>query len=314
MPEIISMGEALVEIMREKIGAGLDKPEVFIGPYPSGAPAIFADCAARLGGKVGFIGTVGNDDFGKVIQDRLRFDGVDLTYFQSKPDTTTGVAFVAYFSDGSRKFLYHIRNAASGVIGKSRIVSSYFKGARFLHINGSAVSINQAWKETIYSAIETAKKNGVKISFDPNIRPEILGVDKVRALCQPIIESASIIFPSGEEATMLTGNKDPEAAALALLEKGAEIVVLKKGSKGSTVYSQGTKYDVPAFEVEEIDPTGAGDCFDAGFLVSLIHKRSLKESARFANAVGALAVTRKGPMEGAPFPEEVDKLITLSKK
>ena len=110
MPEIISMGEALVEIMREKIGAGLDKPEVFIGPYPSGAPAIFADCAARLGGKVGFIGTVGNDDFGKVIQDRLRFDGVDLTYFQSKPDTTTGVAFVAYFSDGSRKFLYHIRN------------------------------------------------------------------------------------------------------------------------------------------------------------------------------------------------------------
>ena len=228
MPEIISMGEALVEIMREKIGAGLDKPEVFIGPYPSGATAIFADCAASLGGKVGFIGTVGNDDFGKVIQDRLRFDGVDLTYFQSKPDTTTGVAFVAYFSDGSRKFLYHIRNAASGVIGKSRIVSSYFKGARFLHINGSAVSINQAWKETIYSAIETAKKNGVKISFDPNIRPEILGVDKVRALCQPIIESASIIFPSGEEATMLTGNKDPEAAALALLEKGAEIVVLKK--------------------------------------------------------------------------------------
>ena len=209
---------------------------------------------------------------------------------------------------------YIISVTASGVIEKSRIVSSYFKGARFLHINGSAVSINQAWKETIYSAIETAKKNGVKISFDPNIRPEILGVDKVRALCQPIIESASIIFPSGEEATMLTGNKDPEAAALALLEKGAEIVVLKKGSKGSTVYSQGTKYDVPAFEVEEIDPTGAGDCFDAGFLVSLIHKRSLKESARYANAVGALAVTRKGPMEGAPFPEEVDKLITLSKK
>ena len=78
-------------------------------------------------------------------------------------------------------------------------------------------------------------------------------------------------------------------------------MLFSKRSKGSTVYSQGTKYDVPAFEVEEIDPTGAGDCFDAGFLVSLIHKRSLKESARFANAVGALAVTRKGPMEGAPF-------------
>jgi sugar/nucleoside kinase (ribokinase family) len=181
-------------------------------------------------------------------------------------------------------------------------------------LNGSAVSINQDWKETIYLAIETAKKNGVKISFDPNIRPEILGVEKVRALCQPIIENASIVFPSGEEATMLTGKKNPEEAVFELLEKGTDIVVLKKGSLGSTVYSRGTKYDVPAFEVEEIDPTGAGDCFDAGFLVSLIQKRSLKESARYANAVGALAVTRKGPMEGAPFPEEVDKLITLSKK
>ena len=255
MPEIISMGEALVEIMREKIGAGLDKPEVFIGNYPSGAPAIFADCAARLGGKVGYIGTVGEDDFGKVIQDRLLLDGVDLTYFQSKPDATTGVAFVAYFTDGSRKFLYHIRNAASGIIDKSRVVSSYFKGARFLHINGSAVSINQDWKETIYFAIEIARKNGVKISFDPNIRPEILGVEKVRALCQPIIDNASIIFPSGEEATMLTGKNNPEEASLALLEKGADIVVLKKGSQGSTVYAQGSKYNVPAFEVEEIDPT-----------------------------------------------------------
>ena len=239
---------------------------------------------------------------------------MDLTYFQSKPDATTGVAFVAYFPDGSRKFLYHIRNAASGIVDKSRVVSSYFKGARFLHINGSAVSINQDWKETIYFAIEIARKNGVKISFDPNIRPEILGVEKVRALCQPIIDNASIIFPSGEEATMLTGKNNPEEASLALLEKGADIVVLKKGSQGSTVYARGSKYNVPAFDVEEIDPTGAGDCFDAGFLVSLIQKRSLKESARYANAVGALAVTRKGPMEGAPFPEEVDKLMALSKK
>ncbi|MCX6090403.1 MAG: PfkB family carbohydrate kinase [Candidatus Atribacteria bacterium] len=154
MPEIISMGEALVEIMREKIGAGLDRPEVFVGPFPSGAPAIFADCAARLGGKVGYIGTVGNDDFGKVIRDRLLEDGVDLTYFQSRPDATTGVAFVAYFADGSRKFLYHIRNAASGCVDTERIVDSYFQGARFLHINGSAVSINEDWKKTIYKAVD----------------------------------------------------------------------------------------------------------------------------------------------------------------
>ncbi|MEI6157676.1 MAG: sugar kinase [Atribacterota bacterium] len=309
MPEIISMGEALVEIMREKIGAGLDRPEVFIGPFPSGAPAIFADCAARLGGKVGYIGTVGNDDFGKVIRDRLLEDGVDLTYFQSRPDATTGVAFVAYFADGSRKFLYHIRNAASGCVDTERIVDSYFQGARFLHINGSAVSINEDWKKTIYKAVDMAKKHGVKISFDPNIRPEILGVDKVRALCQPILNNVSIVFPSGEEATMLTGHKNPEEACQALLGRGAEMVILKRGAEGSTVYTKTSQAEVPAFPVKEIDPTGAGDCFDAGFLVSLIKNRSLEESARYANAVGALAVTRKGPMEGAPHPEEVEKML-----
>ncbi|MCX6090404.1 MAG: carbohydrate kinase family protein [Candidatus Atribacteria bacterium] len=87
------------------------------------------------------------------------------------------------------------------------------------------------------------------------------------------------------------------------------MVILKRGAEGSTVYTKTSQAEVPAFPVKEIDPTGAGDCFDAGFLVSLIKNRSLEESARYANAVGALAVTRKGPMEGAPHPEEVEKML-----
>ncbi|MDK2897202.1 MAG: hypothetical protein PWP04_1322 [Candidatus Atribacteria bacterium] len=309
MIEIISMGEALVEIMREKVGIGLDRPAVFLGPYPSGAPAIFADCAARLGAKVGFVGTVGKDDFGKVIRDRLQQDGLDLTYFAEKEEATTGCAFVAYFPDGSRKFIYHIKNAASGIIEPDRVPATYFQGAHFLHINGSALSINPAWQKSIYQATEVAKKQGVKITLDPNLRPEILGIDQVRAICSPVIESAYALFPSGEEAMMLTGEKDPERACLALLEAGVELVVLKQGDQGSTIYQKEGHKKIPAFSVEEVDPTGAGDCFDAGFLVGLLRGYELEKCGRIANAVGALAVTKKGPMEGAPSLSEVEKFI-----
>lgn len=312
VPEIISLGEALVEIMRHEVGVGFDRPDFFVGPFPSGAPAIFADCAARLGARVGFIGTVGNDDFGKVILDRLEKDGVDLRYCYIDSHLTTGVAFVAYFEDGSRKFIYHIGNAASGVIEEERIKEDYFEGASFLHINGSALSMNEAWRKAIYRAVSVARERGVKISLDPNLRPEILGVDKVRDICRPVVEAASFVFPSGEEAMMLTGKVTPDEACRFLVESGVEYVVLKRGDKGSTVYVKGRSFEVPAFKVDEVDPTGAGDCFDAAFLVGMLRGFDLEKCARFANAVGALAVTRKGPMEGAPFFEDAMSFMERS--
>ncbi len=310
MAEIISMGEALVEIMREKVGAGLDSPEVFIGPYPSGAPAIFADCAARLGGEVAYIGTVGKDDFGRVISERLEVDGVDTRHLLVSEVATTGVAFVAYFEDGSRKFIYHIKDAASGIIEPDRISPSIFSEGGFLHINGSALSVNTSWQETIYQSIKAAHNKGMKVSFDPNLRPEILGAEKVRELCQPVLDRVYIVFPSGEEATMLTGEDNSEKAVQVLLSRSAEIVVLKRGVQGCSIYTAEERVDVPAFQVEEVDPTGAGDCFDAAFLVGCLRGLKLRECGRFANAVGALAVTKRGPMEGAPF---LDRALELAK-
>ncbi len=103
--EIIAIGEALVEVMRTRLDDPLDKASEFVGPFPSGAPAIFADQAARLGHRVGFIGAVGDDDFGACQLDRLRDDGLDVSLCPRLPDRATGVAFVTYFSDGSRRRL-----------------------------------------------------------------------------------------------------------------------------------------------------------------------------------------------------------------
>jgi sugar/nucleoside kinase (ribokinase family) len=131
----------------------------------------------------------------------------------------------------------------------------------------------------------------------------LLGIERVRAVCAPILEAADVVHPSGAEARTLTGAASDEEAASALAA-GGRIVALKQGAEGSTVFAGSEVVRVPAFAVEEVDPTGAGDCYGGAFLVGLSQGWPLEKTARFANAVGALAVTKQGPMEGAPTLQE----------
>ncbi|NPV07932.1 MAG: sugar kinase [Anaerolineae bacterium] len=298
-PEIIAIGEALVEIMRPERDLPLDRAGPFVGPFPSGAPAIFADAAARLGARTGFIGVVGEDDFGLCLRRRLEQDGVELSCLRVAPEHTTGCAFVAYFADGSRRFIFHLRHAAAGTLGPEDVPEGYFARARFLHVMGSALALSDSSREACYRAVRLAREAGARVSLDPNLRPELLGLERVREVCAPVLEVADVVLPSGAEARMLTGApSDGEAARD--LARGGRIVALKRGAEGSTVYSATEVLPVPSFPVQEVDPTGAGDCYDAAFLVGLLWGWDLPRVARFANAVGALSITKLGPMEGAP--------------
>ena len=131
----------------------------------------------------------------------------------------------------------------------------------------------------------------------------MLGVEEIRALCQPVIERADLILPSAGEAAMLTGAADDEAGCRQWAGQG-KLVALKQDEAGSTLYQGDERISVPGFRVTEVDATGAGDCFGAALSVALLEGMPLEEAGRFANAVGALAVTRNGPMEGAPTRAE----------
>ncbi|HEY64781.1 MAG TPA: sugar kinase [Caldilineae bacterium] len=312
MPEVITLGEALVEIMRPGVGIPLDQPDTFLGPYPSGAPAIFADAVARLGLSCGFIGCVGADPFGRCLTSRLQADGVDTSWLKAIDDAATGVAFVAYYEDGSRQFIFHIADAAAGRLGPEQIDRAYIQNARWLHITGSSLSVNESMRQACYRAVELASEAGLTISFDPNLRAELMGPEKVRDLVEPVLAHAAVILPSGEEARLLTGVDNDAKACQALLQHGAKIVALKRGAEGSILFTRDERITVPGFDVTETDPTGAGDCYAAGLAAGLLWGWELERAARFANAVGALAVTRQGPMEGAPWREDVDRLLQSS--
>jgi sugar/nucleoside kinase (ribokinase family) len=313
-PEIICLGELLVEIMRSEVNTPHGKIGAYYrGPYPSGAPAIFIDSAARMAKpfkySTGYIGTIGDDEFGYCIVEKLKKDGVDTSQIRVIEGKTTGIAFNQYNSDGSRKFIFAA--GAAGETSTSDVKKNYFKNVKSLHIMGSGLSISENSREACYKALEVAKENNpdVIVSFDPNLRPEMLDLEIILRISKPILNLTNILLPSGKEAEMLAGIDGEEKACLELLNMGPKIVVLKQGKEGCTIYtkdhSNGIK--IPGFKVEEVDPTGAGDTFGGAFIVGYLAGWDLEKIGRFANAAGALKVESFGPMSDTSH----EKVISL---
>ncbi|MBC5660484.1 sugar kinase [Anaerosacchariphilus sp. NSJ-68] len=305
--DIVTMGPLLCEIMRKELDKPLDRPADFTGPYPSGDTAIMLNAAARLGARCAMIGVVGDDGFGRCVTDRLKENGVDCSMIRVHPEAATGTAFVCYYSDGSRNFLFHVHHAAPGMLEPEDVKPEKLAGSKWLHVSGFTMSVNQASAEAIYKMVETASPES-KVCFDPNIRPEALSEEEIRKLCMPVIRRADIIFPSKSEAAMLTGCATDEEGCRSWAADG-KIVVLKNGDQGCRIYSGTEAFDVPGFSVEEVDPTGAGDTFCGAFLTGLTEGMSLEDCGRFANAAGAMSVRKQGPMEGAPSRAELEAFL-----
>ena len=308
MCEIWTMGEMLVEIMRPAPDMPLYETGTFSGPYPSGAPAIFIDTAARLGHSAGIFGGVGRDDFGKTLLDRLQRDGVNVDYVFEDDHASTAVAFVTYFSDGSRKFIYHIGNTPA--VHPKPFDMRDIAGAKYFHIMGCSLMADEAFREMIIDTAMRFAAAGAKISLDPNIRAELLGGRTVDEVLGGMLENCAVLMPGVDELRMLTDEESIEAGIEKLFRcEKLEVVALKKGKDGSTLYSRNGRADCPLYKVKQVDPTGAGDCFDAALLCGLIEGKPLPEAGKMASAAGALNVMKQGPMEGDISVDNIRKLI-----
>lgn len=308
----VTIGEILVEIMAETAGHGFLEAMNLRGPFPSGAPAIFVDQCARIGGQAAIIAAVGDDDFGRLNLNRLQADGVDISAVAVVPDRPTGSAFVRYRPDGTRDFIFNIGHSAAGLVALTPAARALLARAGHLHVMGSAFALPTLWA-ILQEAIPIVRAGGGSISLDPNLRKELVGADDMRARLDLVIGAADLLLPSGEELMVAADAQDEAGALKALFARGVSEIVLKRGASGATAFlADGTRHDIAAFAVTEVDPTGAGDCFGGAYLACRRLGMPPHQALTYANAAGARNVTALGPMEGAGTRAELDAFIAAT--
>lgn len=304
---IVTVGEILVEFISHRKGCALEKTGEYSGPYPSGAPAIFLDQAARMGVQTQMIGGVGADGFGRCVLDRLRQDGVGTDGITISPDESTGTAFVSYYEDGKRDFIFHMTNTAA----ENFVVPHAIFNPKEILLHVSASSLGAAsMRDKILETVRTVSDGGGLISCDPNARPELMSNPTTRNAMFEVMERSYCLLPSTSDLDFLCPELSEEAAINKFLNANAEIIAVKRGAGGATILSRGERYDFAGHNVEELDPTGAGDCFCGTFVSLIAQGQSLYDAGRQANAAGAIAVTRRGPMEGNSTLSEIDRFLT----
>ena len=309
----VCVGEILCEIVATTIGDGFTYTQPMIGPYPSGAPAIFIDQCSKIGGSAAMIGAVGNDDFGRLNIERMQRDGVDLSAVLVSPDLPTGTAFVRYRADGQRDFVYNMWTSAAGTLTWTPEIEAIISRAGHLHVMGTLLVHENIWQITKRAA-DMIKGRGGTISLDPNIRKELRADSKTDKRFAYMISVSDLLLPSDEElflAANLPETSGEAAAVQKLLASGVAEIVIKRGSAGSTYFgNDGSHHHVSAFEVKEVDPTGAGDCFGGAYVACRRLGMPPERALIYANASGARNVTFRGPMEGAGTRTELDDFIS----
>lgn len=303
---IVTVGETLVEFVSHEKNCALEQIAAYSGPYPSGAPAIFLDQAARMGAATQMIGGVGADGFGRCILRRLQEDGVGTDGITVSEGQSTGTAFVSYYDSGDRDFIFHIAGTAADSFQVPHNILT--PAQTILHVSASSLGA-ASMRDKIMDAVRRVADGRGVISCDPNARPELMRDPVTRDAMFEVMERSSILLPSTSDLDFLYPDLSEDAAVDKLLAANADIVAVKRGAAGVTIVGRGERHDFAGHSVTEVDPTGAGDCF-CGTFVSLISQGvSLYDAGLQANAAGAIAVTRRGPMEGNSSPAEIDQFL-----
>ncbi len=269
-----------------------------MGLYTGGCAANTATALARLGIPVEIIGRVGHDPFGDFLVRELEHRGIGTAGITRDSDTGTSATMVMVDPDGERRFIHYI--GANARLTLEQIAPERIQNAAIVHVAGALVLPGLDGLPTA-RLLQQAREAGA-ITFLDTVWDDTGRWMKLLKSCLPYVD---YFVPSLAEARALTGRQAPEEVATALLEEGVGTVALKMGADGCLVQSRDRPaLHVPAFEVQVVDATGAGDAFAAGFIAGVYLGWPLVDTARLANAVGALCVTGVGASGNVASLEE----------
>mgnify|MGYP002622869097 CR=1 FL=1 len=305
-PEVVTFGETML-LLTPPAGKGLEYSGRLDKSF-GGAESNLAIGIARLGRKSGWFGRLGDDPYGRYILKAIRGEGVDVSRAALTGDAPTGI--MSREIVGGKVSVYYTRRAsAASLMTPEHLDEGYIAGAKILHVTGITPALSESCARTVLEAVRMARKSGVKVCFDPNLRLKLWTLDEARPVLLELAGLCDYYLPGLDELQLLYGTEDTDEILRKLGELDAVSVI--KGAGGETLLLNGGSLDrVPYFPVERVvDPIGAGDGFCAGFIVGLLRGYELKEAVRLGNLVGSLVVQAEGDWEALPAWAQVEAVL-----
>ncbi|PCG82760.1 5-dehydro-2-deoxygluconokinase [Streptomyces sp. WZ.A104] len=322
MPEpydVITMGRIGVDLYPLEIGVPLARVETF-GKFLGGSPTNVAVAAARLGRRTAVITRTGEDAFGEYLHQELREFGVDDRWVTAVAEYPTPVTFCEIFPpDDFPLYFYRQPKAPDLEIHAPELDLDAVRDARIFWMTGTGLSAEPSRSATL--AALRARGAGsppgpphIATVFDLDWRPMFWegGDDSTEAPARyrEALAHATVAVGNVDECAIATGEREPYAAARALLAAGVELAVVKQGPEGVlAVHRDGTAADCPPLPVDVVNGLGAGDAFGGALCHGLLAGWPLDRIVRYANAAGAIVASRLACSPAMPFPHEVEQAL-----
>jgi len=308
--DLIGLGSAIIDFAPADAGVPLDEVRSFI-PSAGGAVANILVAASRLGLRTGFLGCVGDDEFGTFILRDFEREGVDISHVKRVKGIATGIAFYSIDEKGERHYIFYRFPGYSEpetMLRLEDIKDEYIAQSRMIHFSEAMLRRSQT-RETVLKILQIAKQNGVLVSYDPNVREAFWSnKEEFLEIQRRVLSFTDTFLSTLKEATLIAGGRSTEETVNKALALGPSTVVIREKSR-YCVATPNRNFRVTIFRVKAVDTSGAGDAFDAGFLTGLIKGWSIDKAVLLGSAAAALKVMKVGTRTGLPRMEEALKFI-----
>ena len=318
MFDIVALGELLIDFSPQ---GRSQQGNLLFEANPGGAPCNMLSQAAKLGRKTAFIGKVGNDDFGKMLRKNAEDRGIDVNSLYLTDESFTSLAFVTLDGAGNRSFSFSRKPGADTLLRPEEVDEELIKNTKVFHCGTLSMTAEPASSATI-KALKTAKRKGVLISCDPNIRLKLWeNEEKAREAMQTLFDYADIIKVSDEELEFLYGSSDVQQNAKRLInEYFPKLIFITCGSGGAYALNKTAFTWHPAFtQLKIVDTTGAGDAFCGAALSEALKLPSLEDAGeielfnilRYASAAAGCCCTGYGALAAMADEEKIKQLMYM---
>jgi 2-dehydro-3-deoxygluconokinase len=305
MHRVITAGETMALMVPP--GPGRLRHATSLALSIGGAESNVAIGLARLGIPSSWISVLGDDELGELILNRLRAEGVDTSAVRRISERPTGL-YLREEVAGRLRVYYYRSGSAAATLAPHAFEASILSGAAFLHLTGITGALSPGCGEFLPWAAKSARDAGVRVSYDVNYRSRLWSPAAARSATEALLPFVDVLLVGDEEAHALWG-WETDVALEQFSEAGPAEVVLKLGADGCAAVIDGERLTSAGFPARELDPIGAGDAFDAGYLAATLWGWAPEKRLRTANAMGAFCVQNLGDYEGLPSRRELDAFL-----